>query len=219
MTNEYMRLRSSLYRLLARPWYLESTERYLEDLKRHIPVFKSFGEYSEDLEEAFALLAKALENIDSDLIDRHERAFARIFLNTGYAVKAKHVAPVESVYLSASGLMMQEEWEQVLESYYEQNVHAPKFTEPADHISAEMHFLALRIDAEKQRSFLENHLLKWVDRVTQDLYEVSDETSCADYFRAVALLTAWFVHTDYEILCAVSEPESGILNTALRRSG
>ncbi len=229
MVSEYFKLRNGIYALIARPYYKESTAGYLTELRQYLPVFVNLNlPYAGRLDEAMALLEKATATTTPETIKAHAMAFTRLFLNVAAVAGMKSLCPTESGYMSGSGLVMQKQRDEVMEIYYENNVHTPHFTEPEDHLTAELKFMALlgnrclealsqkdieqfNINIDTQISFMEKHLLQWIKPFTEDLYALADECKSPDYFKGIALLTDWFVHGDYHLLCAIRANSTELL--------
>ncbi len=206
---DYLGLRANLYRVLAAAWYKEPTNAWLARLKSFTPVFESMADETGEpaLREGARLLKEAPGKIDEDA---YAKKFAGIFLVNNAASDVRAVTPHESVYLSGSGLVMQDEWDKVLETFVGEGIgKAEDFKEPEDHIAAEMHFLALlskqtaeylnngdkdgvRKKIETQARFLAEHTDKWVEPLKEHMEKLTDDP----LYLAVTYLTAGFVHAD-----------------------
>ncbi len=206
---DYLGLRANLYRVLAAAWYKEPTNAWLARLKSFTPVFETMAEETGDtvLREGARLLKETPGEIDEDA---YAKKFAAIFLVNNAASGVRVVTPHESVYLSGSGLVMQAEWDKVLETFVNEGIgKADDFKEPEDHISAEMHFLALLSNQAAecldggdkggflkktgtQACFLAEHTNKWVDLLKEHMEKHTDDP----LYLAAAYLTAGFVHAD-----------------------
>ena len=89
--------------------------------------------------------------------------------------------PWESVYTSQKKLMMQDAADEVKKAYAEFGLILDDPAVMPDHVGAELNFLALvyeRADGEAERpsdgtrigeAFLNDHLMKWVPRFTEDM--------------------------------------------------
>jgi anaerobic sulfite reductase subunit A len=136
--------------------------------------------------------------------------YAGLFLNAG-----KHpVFPYESVYTSQEGLLMQKARDEVLREYQQHGLtRGETFNEPEDHLAIELEFMAflcrktievLQNDdqeqgiayLEKQKEFLEQHLLTWCPRFCQDLERAAE----SDFYRGIAQLTRGFLDSESESL-------------------
>lgn len=114
-------------------------------------VIRSIGEYGSQTR--------------GDVLNRH---YSSLFMTGAYG---KVISPCESVYLSAEGLIMQEQRDEVLCEYVKHKLgRTPLFSEPEDHIAAELAFAAYLADKGSERlNFLTNHILKWIELLEKDL--------------------------------------------------
>jgi TorA maturation chaperone TorD len=231
--SEYLKLRGKLYKLLAFPFYLESTPAYLEELKKHLPVLgamaKEGGEAGETLSEGVEILTSYFADnpVDGKVIDSHERMFARLFLCVVPPEgPMKTICAQESPYLSASGLIMQEPRDEIIDILVSEKVGLDKsFKEPEDHLSAEFHLmsvLSLRLAEAVETGesaavssklaviseLLRNHLTRWIPAVCSDLAEEAatlTELETGRYFIGIARLTEGFIAFDDRYIAELSE--------------
>ncbi len=113
------------------------------------------------------------------------------------------VYPYESVYTSPDHVMMQKAHTQVRSLYQQENLNRdPSSKEPEDHIAFEFEFMVYLCDRaaealdtdldvaraylQKQKAFLDEHLLVWIPDFCRDL---ADATR-SDFFRGLAQITA-----------------------------
>lgn len=126
------------------------------------------------------------------------------------------VAICESVYLSPSKTNLQEPWEAVKRVYAENKFFPEnKGNKPEDHISFELLFMSFlsqkaSVAAEqsedndlthiyqKQLAFMEEHLLKWVDDLCEQMLNVS--TKKDSLYAGIALFLRGYLHEDYKFL-------------------
>ncbi|MDR2400448.1 MAG: molecular chaperone TorD family protein [Deferribacteraceae bacterium] len=214
---EYLELRTVVYRLLAFPWYKEPTNEWFVKLRKYIPVFeKLFEERGEDmLKKGVELLREMSGQIDEA---KYANIFAYIFLVGNAASGIRAVTPHESVYLSGSGLVKQDEWESVFEHFVSEGIGVEKdFREPEDHISAEMHFLALLSEQavacmdedndrflqklRSQTSFLRENISLWVKPLREHMERLTDDP----LYLAAANLTAGFIIADTAFIADLTE--------------
>ena len=219
---EYLNIRSTIYKILSYGFYMEPDAVYFQELKMYIPLFSIYQEHfrGSSIKDGINLLEKFLEYAEKamdEVVLEHERTFASIFLSPGFPQGIKSVVPHESIYLSDKGWSMQNQRDEVLAFYYAEGVgKTDKFKEPEDHVSAEMNFISLlsqqtiealssndeqlmRYKLKIQFSFLETHLMKWVHRMCEDLYLISN----SDFYKALARLTSGFVSADFIFLEAI----------------
>jgi anaerobic sulfite reductase subunit A len=146
--------------------------------------------------------------------------YANLFLNAGN----QPVFPYESVYTSPGELLMQKARDEVKLEYSQQGLgRSEKFNEPEDHLAIELEFMsilcqktikALRIDdreqgiayLQKQKEFLEQHLLVWCPRFCNDLVLASE----SDFYRGIAILTKSYLDTEQETLSMLIEHVQGL---------
>lgn len=135
-----------------------------------------------------------LEKVSKDLGAEYIRVF--------YGSMFEGVYPYESVHTSPEGVMMQEAHNQVLRLYQEEGLKRdPASKEPEDHIAFELEFMAYlcrkATDAldtdpvaahgylEKQKTFLNGHLVRWVPKFCEQLAQGTR----SDFYRGIALMT------------------------------
>ena len=211
---DYLYLRSSIYKLLSAPFYKEPTKADLVLFRKYIPILKEIALHSDEMTEGLTML-EAFQDDKFYNFDILASEFARLFLGVNKATAQGHtVTPHESVYLSASRLVMQESWEKVYEIYRNEGICKDEsFKEPEDHITAEMNFMAHMSEKtaellggkkyqdiikclKVQEYFLTQHLCKWVPLLTEDL-----KVSGAHFYYLVsALLVQGFIDIDREFI-------------------
>lgn len=163
-------------------------------------------------------MRKATENDQS--LDALKVDFAKLFVGP-YQLLA---APYGSVYLDKGRTLMGDSTLDVENIYREEGLDTAKdFKDAPDHITAElefMHYLIFReIEAfsnsdmetaigcvQKQKYFLERHLLAWVPEFTASIIENADTL----FYQNLANATQTFLLENYQILCAALD--SGDLN-------
>jgi TorA maturation chaperone TorD len=220
---DYLKLSSAIYKIIARPWYLEVTNEWL---KRFIPyraVFEALAEQTGDshLRQGASLMADIPTFIDEE---EYAKKFASVFLVSNITT-LKSVTPHESVYLSRSGLIKQEQWDEVFKVFVDEGIGREDFKEPEDHITSELHFLALlgeqasefEKSGEKEKSigklavrlkFLHEHTLMWTDKLLNHMKRLTDDA----LYLSVAYLTDGFPHADSLIIdTVVNEAVEGCL--------
>jgi len=141
--------------------------------------------------------------------------FAALFLNASQ----RSVHPFESVYTSAERLMLQQSRDEVLAEYRRAGLErSADFKEPEDHVALELEFMAFlcrRAAAvmqeqeetaclaflERQKAFLEGHLLVWLPAFCSDLEKASE----SDFYRGIARLTREFIQSEREAIMSLIE--------------
>ena len=140
-------------------------------------------------------LEKALDavNLDSeDELDGLLWDYTRLFIGPDRLP----CPPWESVYTSPKRLMMQDAYDKVREFYTRLGIEVGSADVMADHIGAELNFLAILygiIESDPKQSvyenlaeeFLTSHLRNWVPRFTTDMEEAAETL----FYRAVAGIT------------------------------
>jgi anaerobic sulfite reductase subunit A len=160
---------------------------------------------------ASSLKGADLEKVRLDLAVE----YARLFLGVG----DKPVHPSESYYLTGRQLIMQQPRDEMLNLYSTMGVErADEFREPEDHIALELQFMAHLCDKTKtalrdgnftdakkyldvQRIFLDEHLSKWVPKLTADILKSTNN----EFYRAVAKITKAYVEADKELVTDLEE--------------
>lgn len=122
------------------------------------------------------------------------------------------VHPYESVYRGKKKLLMDKPWEEVRKFYRRLGVIKDKDElHPEDHISTELGFMSFMsyltlesliedkdiiVLVKLQVEFIENHLLKWVPQLKENIIE----NKYSDIYKPVILLVNDFINTDLEKL-------------------
>lgn len=217
MHSEYARLadevatlnqnRASIYRLLSSLYWQEITDEQIDRLK-------SFGTVSLDFEDES--MAEGWADIEAFLARRNSGTrqelavdYAHTFLAAGNN-EDRMAIPFESVFVSETGLLMQEPRDEVCKAFYGEHVSpAEDLHAPEDHIAFELEFIAVMsqrcseaLEAddfqeaariiEVQSSFHEEHLANWID-VFCDAVESNCRTR---FYQGIAKLTRGWVKLD-----------------------
>jgi len=198
--------RKLMFLALSRLYFVEMTTEVLNEMRLDAPLF---GKHFESFHQT--LLTGETEKLRRELA----ADFAALFLG----LSARPVAPYESVYTSDEKLLMQEAYSAVLEAYQAEGLHPSELKSvgflPQDHISYEFEFMAALCQEsatlfesgntkqgirslKKQRSFLEEHILKWVPQMCDDVLKQA-KTS---FYQGVATLTKSFLEEEKEYLKA-----------------
>lgn len=224
---DVIRERSSSYGFLSRMYREEVTSALLSELVKSkafdsqtkVAGTEIFGEFIGQLKGA------NLEKVAVQLAAE----YASLFLNAG----KNPVFPYESVHTSPEGLLMQKARDEVWREYAQQGLNrSENINEPEDHLAIELEFMAflcrqtimaLEKDGkeqviaylEKQRDFLEKHLLRWCPQFCHDLAQASQ----SDFYRGLALLTRRFLDSELELLTALIDQVQGLSVLPKGRSG
>lgn len=204
--------RAAVYALLARCYEREIDE----DFAAALSAEGAFESDDEQLNQAFCALQGEVHSLDASGLEELAVVFDRVFFGMGPRA-AQKAFPYESVYTSEKGLMMQDAFAAVKHVYanaaFAKN---PDFKEPEDHMAVELSFMgrqaaqaveALQAGDEacaeqvlrSQQSFLDNHLLNWVDRFAADLRVAAD----GGFYAHLAAFTVAFLSHDRDVLAEV----------------
>lgn len=217
------RARASFYRMLGGLYLNELSEEDIERLSQGSFASADLGnaEANEGLSDMAAYLRRAPRNVRQELaVD-----FAGSILAAG-VYEERRATPYESVFTSATGLLMQEARDDVYRYYCESGVEVDESPRmPEDHFSFECEFMALLADrsADKlaegdtagclddvnlQASFYADHLANWVDSLCACL------EGCARtrFYRGVAKLTRGFVAEDGQLIEEMKGELEGMLS-------
>lgn len=202
------RSRGGMYGLLSRLYRVEADQQLIDQIAQ-----TDLTAYLDEtgMKDGYELLARYVQkgaDLEELAID-----YAKIFLGFG-PKKNEGAFPYESVYTSVRALLMQEARDEVVALYRQENLmRDPGATEPEDHIAFELMFMAYlsqkaaeAIEAgqletaadceQKQKDFLQNHLLNWVPRFCKETERISD----TGFYKGAARLTAGFLNLDSELL-------------------
>ena len=206
--------RKALYEFLATVYAKEITVDFLRELRTKTDFlldaagdleirgtemadgFKQISRYASSLKE------EVLESVRLDLAVE----FARLFLGVGHM----RFHPSESSYMTREHLVMQKPRDLVVKVYRDMGAAKVNgFAEPEDYIALELQFMAylcektniaLRGDdllatrkyLEVQRDFLNEHLGKWVPKLTADIIR----SSKSEFYKSAAKITKGYVEED-----------------------
>lgn len=210
------RIYSFLGRIYEKEIDLTLLKKYIINKKSFLK-YRSVADLNHNLREGFMELYNYLNKLDERRLDEAvlELAvdYANLFLGVKYTRENRGIPhPSESVYLT--GYMYQDERDRVLKIYLEEGlVKSPDFREPEDHISLEMYFMAhlcnkaikslndgniedLRRSFKVQRTFLNNHILRWVPKLADDIIRHAD----TEFYKAVGKITKGFLDMEKEII-------------------
>jgi TorA maturation chaperone TorD len=141
--------------------------------------------------------------------------FSKLFVGP-YTLSA---APYGSVYLESERKMMGNSTQDVKNRYREAGLDTAKtFKDAPDHISAELEFMYYLIFKEieafassdietaigfiqRQKSFLEDHLMAWVPEFANSIIENAENP----FYPNLAKATTAFLNENYRVVCRVLE--------------
>ncbi|MEM2273024.1 MAG: molecular chaperone TorD family protein [Candidatus Bathyarchaeia archaeon] len=222
--------REKLYKFLGRIYEKEVDEQLIKECIIRKELFLKCNlirEVDADIMEGFMELYKYLNGLKvgnlNEIILELAVDYANLFLGVKYFREKKGIPhPSESVYLT--GNMLSEE-ETISEIYLEAGlIKSPEFKEPYDHIALQLYFMAhlckkaidfvksgnlqdLLRNLQMQKSFLSEHLLKWVPKFAGDVIENS-ETS---FYKAIGKITRGLICMEKDVIEEIIEQAKKLL--------
>lgn len=195
-----MQERAGLYRLLQRLYRVEVDEKLLSALKT-----LSFPAADGLLGEGYEMLKSYLTRCGEHAIDELAVDYATVFLAAGSADGAAAI-PCESIYTSPKKIFMQEAWEDVRSIYQQHGLAKDGAFKDLmeDHIALELEFMARLVESrapEAEKSFLEKHLLNWVEDFVADIEKYARQ----DFYKAVGRITLGFLRMEQALLSALAD--------------
>jgi len=215
--------RKMIYGFLSRTYATEATPDYIRELAGKKDLYLASAEDPEvkgtELAEGFKRIADYASSIKDRNIEDVRTELAVEYAGLFLGVWRKPAHPSESSYATLGHAIMQEPRDEVLKVYRSMGVDkVTKFTEPEDHIALELQFMqylcektnsALKdnniADARKylevQRTFLIDHLGKWVPKLAEDILK----SARREFYKAVAKITRAYIEMDKEVLSELLE--------------
>jgi TorA maturation chaperone TorD len=208
---EMMETRSHVYQTLARLWIAEVDETLLRGLKD--AAFPALPE-APTLDSAYRRLEGYLQGTDAGTLRVLAADYSLLCRGTN---PVKGADPYESVHRNPLGLMMQDEWEEVLRFYRAVGLkRSESSVEPEDHLGIELECMARLcqrftkaygqndevacLDSLRmQRKMLGAHLLLWVSHFTKEVLTVAN----TEFYKSVATITAEYLVMDFEYVCSI----------------
>ncbi|MCJ7567034.1 MAG: molecular chaperone TorD family protein [Anaerolineales bacterium] len=210
--------RMSTYAFLSRLCRIEADQELLD---RILALEFSSTEGIPEIDEGYRILHGYVEKAGENTLTELAVDYAKIFLGVQSQLG---IYPYESVYTSKEKLIMQEARDQVVQLYRQEGLdRAADYREPEDHIALELEFMAYlsqkTIDAlqdgegeevvrflEKQKLFLEEHLMNWVPAFCEDMEQIAQ----TDFYTATAKITKGFLALEDGLVGdLIQEIESG----------
>lgn len=210
--------REVVYNFLSRSLIDCPDKQYLQMFEKLYTYLVAIIDDSEDINiiKAKKILLNLINDINASddknsIVLKLSKEYTNLFCLGSYSI-----APYESVYLSAEKLLKQEPWEEVF-SIFNENKFFPKKNAnvPEDHIAYELLFMSflsyrakesanksdineLKVIYQKQASFLEKHLLRWINNLCSDISKMANDSN-SFYIGIVNFLTG-YIDMDYEFL-------------------
>ncbi len=199
-------LRMDAYGILNRTFLEEPARDFLQLLRKN-QFLESFPFQDEHplIKQGIELALRSLGKLDPETYERIRWDYTRLFIGP-YKIPAP---PWESVYVNKERLIFQEETLNVRRAYLKYCL-MPRNTgrEADDHLGYELDFMyqLCRLSLESsefigtvlsdQKSFLENHILKWVPIICKDIF-VHAKT---DFYKGMAICLEGFLEIDKKAL-------------------
>jgi TorA maturation chaperone TorD len=202
---EVLEGRASIYGFLSAVYGSEIRAEGLAQLREQMSE-----ESEEEDSPGYALLRRFFQQTASDDAGAVETELAADYASLFLSIGRKPVPPYESVFTSAERLLMQRARDEVLAIYREEGLdRSDDFKEPEDHIAIEFEFMgylcqkalesldadeteAAKGSLQKQKEFLDKHLLVWVPQFCKDV----QKSARTDFYKAIAQITE--EHLSYE---------------------
>ena len=164
--------------------------------------------------EGFRQIADYASSLKMDNLEQARLELAVEYAGLFLGVWRVPAHPSESAYFSDGQLIMQEPRDEVLKLYRSVGVDkAGQFKEPEDHIALELQFMThlcektnaalkdgdspeARKCLELQRDFLNEHLGKWVPKLSADILK----SARREFYKAIAKITAGYVEMDKKLV-------------------
>jgi TorA maturation chaperone TorD len=196
--------RAGTYAFLARLYRVEADQALLEQISR-MELSKEIED--SEIGEGYALLDQYIEKMTESSLTELAVDYAKIFLGVS---RGSGAFPYESIYTSEAHLFMQEARDEVLATFRAEGLdRAQDFNEPEDHIALEFEFMAYLCQKtledlqqgdeeqafsflEKQKQFLEEHILNWVPDFCRDVEQFAQ----TDFYKAAAKITQGYLNLE-----------------------
>lgn len=202
MSKENLSERTQLYRFLARCYRTELDEGFLGAMKA-----MRFPKAEGILGEGYAMLRAYLADCGENAADELAVDYASVFLAAGSADGSAAI-PCESVYTSPARIYMQDAWEDVCREYEKHGLGKSEGFDDLmeDHLALELEFMAFlteKGDNDAQLSFLDNHLLNWINAFAGDI----DRYARTGFYKAIGRITVGFLQMERELISALASGE------------
>lgn len=201
--------REAIYCFLGRIYEKEVNEQLIKNYLAHKESFlkyKSIADVDANIKEGFEELHNYLDRLNegelAEVVLELAVDYANLFLGLKHIREGKGILyPLESVYTTSD--MHKDVADQIHEMYLEASlIRSREFKEPVDHIALQLYFMAhlcsravkhiengnlqsLLKNLKTQKTFLDEHLLKWVPKLVADVIENAD----TDFYKAIGKIT------------------------------
>lgn len=203
---EYLGASADLYRFYSNVMLVELTAEQIEILAESD---LSYPEDGSRTAEGYAWLRRYLARRGANARQDLAVDYARVFLGAGVDEKDAAV-PYESVHRSETGLLMQEQRDEVYAFYRRfgfavlEDLHVPE-----DHLGFELEFLGLMCERAAQavgfdrdellasmRTFIGEHVLSWLPQLVDKV----DACAKRKFYPAMMRIIEGYVREQYEML-------------------
>ncbi len=211
-----LEIREFVYSFLKQVFNAEPSESFVSWINENKEVFDDFPFLNQQklIKEGIGLISKYIKNnnvVSKEAYEKLHWDFTRLFIGP----KTLLAPPWSSAYLNAEGLLFQEETMQVRKTFLKYCLISQKYPHEADdHIGLELDFMGRlnQITIDKfvnneveqlrellidQKSFLQEHLLKWIPQFTNNM-AVNAKTN---FYCGMGKLLYGFILIDVEIIC------------------
>ncbi len=207
---ELIRQRQTIYAFLKRIYEKELPREFIKTMPTKMKPLLALADSFPDsrTQNAARQLVEFTNAIPSQNLDelwtKLAADYARLFLS----IHKTPAHPSESTY--RDGVMMQYSRDEVLSIYWSFRIDKKNdFTEPEDHIAVEFGFMMFLCEKayqalqkgkttearkyiQSQQDFLEQHLLKWVTKLVDDIIAAGR----TPFYKSIAILTREFLEMD-----------------------
>lgn len=209
---DYLQASQTTYRFLSQMLFRELNAEAIEALREQ-EWPRDTG--NESLDRGYAQIRRFFSFASTDVRSQLAVEYARVFLATGvFSQDVATAVPYESVFTSEGHLMMQESRDDVVRRYAADGFAVnPELHEPEDHLSFELEYLAhmsgralealehdelaaVRTNLERQREFIDAHLLNWVG----DLHRVAGEYAKTTFYTGMLLVAQGALEQSRELI-------------------
>ena len=209
--NEALAGRSAFYDVLASLFFRPLTDEQIESMA--LGSLASLGEAHGLMEEGLADMDRYLRRRNTGTRQELAIDFTAAFAGTS-SWEGRYAVPYKSVFTSKEGLMFQEAFHEVRDTYRRQHVErAQGYDYPDDHLSFMCEFMALLSDRAREalaqgrrsealetlrcsKTFLEQHILSWFE----DFRDLSLKILKTRFYRGAMKTAEGFFAFDFESL-------------------
>jgi len=196
---------------------------YLRELSEKKDLFLASaqdpGVSGTELADGFKQIADYASSLKSDELEKARLELAIEYAGLFLGVWRVPAHPSESAYFTGGQLIMQEPRDEVLKIYRSMGVDkGDQFKEPEDHIALELQFMAHVCEKANaalakqditeareclgvQRDFLNDHLGKWVPKLSADILK----SARREFYKAIAKITEGYVEMDKKVVAELIE--------------